>query len=92
MSHYFQCSKCKILKELDDTKFETKQITQEDDNIIDITTIKKDNLNEIICHDRRMRELTKDQYDHEVIQRDYIDGKGPAPSSTNLMNSLNLSP
>lgn len=88
MPKYFQCSKCKILKELEDTKFETKQITQEDDNIINITTIKKDNLNEIICHDRRMRDLTKDQYDHEVIQREHVEHGGPAPLGTNLMNSI----
>lgn len=88
MPHYFQCSKCKILKELDDTKFVTNAITQDDGGTIDITSIKSENLPEIIHHDRRMRELTKDQYDHEVIQREHVENGGPAPSGTNLMNLL----
>ena len=89
MAHYFQCSKCKVLKELDDTKFETNTITQDDDvTTIDITTIKAANLSEIIHCDRRMRDLNKDQYDHEVIQREHVENGGPAPTGTNLMNLL----
>jgi hypothetical protein len=73
MSKYYQCSKCKKLK-----------ITS------DIIVIE-----EIVCRDgdpkcnRRMRELTKDQYDHEVIQREHIDNSGPAPTDTAWMNKVN---
>ena len=91
MAHYFQCSKCKILKSVDDIKFETKTINQDDGGTIDITDIKIENLSEIVCHDRRMRELSKDQYDHEILQRDYIDNGGSIPKDTELMKK-NYSP
>lgn len=42
-------------------------------------------ISEIACHDRRMRELTQDQYDHEVIQREHVENSGPAPVDTALM-------
>ncbi len=78
-TRYYQCSKCKRLLSFSDILKTAAQIT---------VLVK--------CHDRRMRELTdsggitgKDKYDHEVIQRDYIDGKGPAPSETVLMERLN---
>ncbi len=44
----------------------------------------------IKCHSRRMRELTKNQYDHEVLQRDYIENGGPEPSGTAEMERLNV--
>lgn len=47
-------------------------------------------LSEIVCHDRRMRELTKDQHDHEVLQRDYVENGGSGPKDTNEMQRLNL--
>ena len=43
---------------------------------------------EIVCHERRKRELTEDQFDHETVQRAYIGG-GPVPSGTVLMGELN---
>ena len=47
-------------------------------------------ISEIVCHYRRMRELTQDQYDHEVIQREYITNGGPAPKDTALMTKLKI--
>ena len=78
---YFQCSKCKILKTIDET--DIKYQTYSELDIIKFTP-------DITCHERRMRNLTKDQYDHEIIQRDYIDGKGPAPVNTVLMTEYNI--
>ena len=60
------------------------------------------NLSEIICEGgdgakKRMREFkvrgnisAKDQHDHEVIQRAYVESAGPVPSGTNLMTILNI--
>lgn len=76
---YFQCSKCKTLKELDETGIKY-QTDSEFDSI-------KFNV-DIICHDRRMRELSKDQYDHEIIQREYVENGGPAPVNTKLMETF----
>ena len=44
---------------------------------------------DVTCHDRRMRELTKDQFDHETAQRDFVENGGSVPSGTNLMGLLN---
>ncbi len=87
---YFQCSKDKKLLELDDSKFDTNNITQTDGNSIEVVTIKPANLNEIICCGRRMRKLTQDQYDHEVLQRDYVENGGSEPKDTNEMQRLNV--
>ncbi len=78
---YFQCSKCKTLLSLDETAAEY-QTDSELDNI-KLTP-------DIMCHDRRMRELTEDQYDHEVLQRDYVDNGGDGPSDTAEMQRLNI--
>ena len=45
---------------------------------------------EVSANNRRMRELTKDQYDHEVIQREHIENAGDAPSGTVLMTELKI--
>lgn len=87
---YFQCSKGKELLELEDSKFDTNNITQTNNNVIQKVTIKPANLNEIICHGRRMRELTKDQYDHEYLQRDYVGNGGSGPSDTAEMQRLKI--
>ena len=71
-------------------KLETKTVEQTGGGSIDLINVKSENLSDIICHGRRMRELSKEKYDHEVIQRNYIDNKGPAPSGTDLMNKLNI--
>lgn len=42
----------------------------------------------IVCDGRRMRELSKDQFDHETAQRAYITG-GAIPENTILMSELN---
>ena len=47
-------------------------------------------LPEIVHHERRMRELTKDQFDHETAQRDYVENGGDIPSGTALMGKLNV--
>ncbi len=78
---YFQCGKCKILKEIDETDIKY-QTDSEFDNI-KFTP-------DVVCHSRRLRELTKDQYDHEVVQREYIENAGPAPSGTALMGKLGI--
>ncbi len=87
---YFQCTKCKKLIEMIADKITSRTVNQTDGGTIDIYSVKPENLSEIICHGRRMRELTKDKYDHEIIQRDYIDGKGPAPVDTEHMKKLNI--
>ncbi len=87
MPHYFQCSKCKILKTVDDIKFETTVINQDGGGTVDITDIKPENLSEIVCHSRRMRQLTQNQFDHETIQREHVENSGPAPVNTALMNN-----
>lgn len=46
-------------------------------------------LSEVVHHERRMRELSQDQFDHETAQRNYIDG-GAVPSGTALMETLNV--
>ncbi len=46
-------------------------------------------LPEIVHDERRMRELTKDQFDHETIQRDHVENGGDIPSGTVLMEQLN---
>lgn len=60
-------------------------------------TITAGNVDNEICncddHKKRLRELTQPQYDHEVIQRAYIDGgqqPGDVPSGTQLMTDLNI--
>ena len=103
---YFQCSKCKNLVEIDNTKIETRNVEQTDGGNINIEAIKSANISEIICEcgdgaKKRVREFkqrgtntAKMQYDHEVTQRAWIDGgkiKGEEPSGTNLMNNLKLS-
>lgn len=45
-------------------------------------------LPEIVHDERRMRELTQDQFDHETAQRAYVGG-GSVPSGTALMGKLN---
>ena len=45
-------------------------------------------LSEVVCHERRMRELSQDQFDHETAQRAYIGG-GDVPSGTALMGKIN---
>lgn len=85
---YFQCSKDKKLKSLPDTYFETITITQTGGTEIEKVNIKSEYLTEILCCGRRMRELSKDKYDHEVLQRDYIENGGPAPKDTELMKKL----
>ena len=45
-------------------------------------------LPEVVCDERRMKELTIDQFDHETAQRAYIAG-GAVPSGTVLMGELN---
>ena len=45
-------------------------------------------LPEIVHDERRMRELSQDQFDHETAQRVYVGG-GSAPSGTALMEQLN---
>ena len=50
-------------------------------------------LSEIVCCERRMRELTEDQHIHETAQRAYIDGgrqPGSEPSGTQLMTDLGI--
>ncbi len=78
---YFQCGKDKILKQIDETDLKY-QTDSEFDNI-KFTP-------DIVCCDRRMRELNKDQYDHEVIQREYVENGGPAPNGTALMGKLGI--
>jgi hypothetical protein len=70
---YYQCSKCKALLTFDDVdpSYDTPQ---------KITTAIKH------CN-RRCRELTQKQYDHEIAQRAYIGGGDP-PSGTELMQEL----
>lgn len=46
-------------------------------------------LAEIVHHERRMRELSQDQFDHETAQRDYVENGGDIPSGTVLMGELN---
>ncbi len=87
---YFQCSKDKKFKEVTDDKFETTNITQDDGNQISKVVIKSEHIAEILCCGRRMRELTEDQYDHEVLQRDYVDNGGSGPKDTKEMQRLNL--
>lgn len=55
----------------------------------ELTTTASDtpDLVDIVHHERRMRELTKDQFDHETDQRAYIAG-GEAPLGTALMEKL----
>lgn len=72
---YWQCSKCKKLKETDDVY-----------SITDIKCLTK--INKELCN-RRMRPLSKDQYDHEIIQRNYVSNAGPAPSGTAEMIKIN---
>ena len=54
------------------------------------TTGDTPDISEIVSNNRRMRELTKDQYDHEVLQRDYVENGGDAPVDTNEMQRFNL--
>lgn len=84
---YFQCSKCKILKSVDDVKFETHVITRSDDSTIEIIDIKPEFISDIACHSRRMRQLTQNQFDHETIQREHVENAGPAPEDTELMRN-----
>jgi hypothetical protein len=50
-------------------------------------------IEDITCHDRRMRELNLNQYNHEVAQRAWIDGgmkAGEEPKNTDLMIQLGI--
>ncbi len=82
MPKYFQCSRCKKLKELPDDHFDGGVIV----NNIMTSMIKSEYITETTCleHGRRMREFSKDQYDHEVIQREHVENSGPAPVDTEL--------
>ena len=87
---YFQCPKCKRLASLSDVNCYVTNITAESKDWI----VNAPNLTNEICdcdsHDKHMRDLSQAQYDHETIQRAYVDSGGPVPSNTQLMQDLGI--
>ena len=61
MTYYFQCSKCKDTKSVNDIKIENN-IIQSDGRTLERMKIDPDQIDQVKCCNRLMRELTSGQY------------------------------
>lgn len=87
---YFQCAKCKTLISRNDVDCYITNKTAESKD----WNVTEGNLSNEICscnsYNKHMRELDQKQFDHETIQRAYVESAGPVPSNTQLMQDLGI--